>query len=546
MQWIDYSELSSTDLGVSKLFIDFLTDNSRVRHFLQRDFRDRRSWESALQEVSSRALDRSTLVKVLSRQNRDFQCGVRTLANIDLLLNDSCLAVVTGQQVGMFGGPLYTLYKALTTVKLAEQLAKEHPHHEFVPVFWLEGEDHDMAEVAGLQLITAANELASFTYELEPKLQGKNLGGVGRHVLGAGLEPLIGAVKSALTPTEFTEAALGLVQTAYQPGMTMTRAFVHLMNSLLEDSGLVFLDPNDPNLKKLVAPVFRREIMESPRVCQAVVERSDLLEERYHAQVKPRPVNAFLFHQGGRYGIEPHALGFSLKGTRQTFSKEELLGLLDTTPEAFSPNVVLRPICQDTLLPTISYVAGPAEVAYFAQLTTLYPIFGIPEPVIYPRAGLTVIEDRVDKVLTRFGIPPLDVFTGLDRVKNRITLEVSDFKTDELFGATATSIEESLNTLRSGLHKIDPTLIGPLDGAIGKIRSQVDVLRQKTVAAQQRQHEVFLRQVDKAALFIIPGGQFQERSLNVLYFLNKYGLEFVRWLTGELRIDGFKHQLIRL
>ncbi len=546
MQWIDFAELPASDLGISRLFNDFLTDHTRLKQYLGRDFRDKHSWDAALKEVSSRSMDRSILVRTLSRQNRDFQCGVRTLANIDLLLNENCVAVVTGQQVGLLGGPMYTLYKALTAIKLAEKLAKEHPQYEFVPVFWLEGEDHDFAEVSELQLITAANELATFRYELEPKLQGKNLGAVGRHAFGAGLEAFFASVRGSITPTDFTEPTLALAQSAYQPGMTFTRAFVHFLNNLLEDAGLIFIDPNDVDLKKIVAPVFRKELEETPRLCQAVVDRSDQLESRYHAQVKPRSINAFLFHQGGRYAIEPHANGYSLKGTRHTISREEMFGLLETTPEAFSPNVVLRPICQDTLLPTIAYVAGPSEVAYFAQLTALYPIFGIPEPVIYPRSSVTIIEDRVEKVLTRFAIAPIELFADLERVKNRIALEVSDFKTDELFGATTTSIEESLNSLRSGLSKIDPTLLAPLDGTLSKIRSQVEVLRQKTLAAQQRQHEVFLRQVDKAALLMIPGGQFQERTLNVIYFLNKYGPEFVRWLTGELRIDGFKHQLIRL
>ena len=546
MQWIDFAELPASELGISKLFLDFLSDHERLEQFLHRDFRDRNAWEAAPKEVTGRTLDRSTLVRALSRQNRDFQCGVRTLANIDLLLNENCVAVVTGQQVGILGGPLYTLYKALTTIKLAAKLAKEHPQYEFVPVFWLEGEDHDFDEVSGVQLITAANELVSFRYELEAKLQGKNLGAVGRHAFGSGLDTFFSSLRASATPTDFTEGALSLAQTAYQPGMTFTRAFVHFMNMLLEDAGLIFIDPHDVELKQLVAPVFRRELEETPRLCQAVVDRSDQLEGRYHAQVKPRPINAFLFHQGGRYGIEPHSQGFSLKGTRHTLSKEEMFHLLDTTPEAFSPNVVLRPICQDTMLPTISYVAGPSEVAYFAQLTALYPLFGIPEPIIYPRASVTIIEDRVEKVLTRFAIPPIDIFSDLDRVKNRIALDVSDFKTEELFGATTTSIEESLNSLRSGLNKIDATLLPPLDGTIAKIRSQVDVLRQKTLAAQQRQHEVFMRQVDKAALLMVPGGEFQERTLNVLYFLNKYGPEFVRWLGGEIRIDGFRHQLIRL
>ncbi len=546
MQTIDISDLVSSDLGVSRLYADFMTDPARVANFFPADFRDRGAWEKTLRKVADRTIDRSTLVSVLSRQNRDFQCGVRTLANIDLLLNDTCVAVVTGQQVGIFGGPLYTLYKAITTVKLAAQLAKEHPAYEFVPVFWIEGEDHDMAEVASVKLLSAANELATYSYELEPKLQGKNLGPVGRHVMGAGLEAMLASLQAGITPTEFTEAAIGLARSSYQTGMTMTRSFVQFMNNLLEDAGLIFIDPNDPELKRIVAPVFRKELQQDPNSCQVVIERSDALEQHYHAQVKPRPVNAFLFHHGGRYPIEPHPAGFSLKGVRQTFSRDELLGILDTSPESFSPNVVLRPICQDTLLPTVAYVGGPAEVAYFAQLLPLYPLFGIPAPIIYPRAHATIIEERVEKVLTRFAIPAIDIFTSLDNVKTRVALEVSDFKSEELFGATMTSIDESLNALRSGLQKIDPTLIPPLDATLSKVRSHVDVLKQKTLAAQQRQHEVYLRQIDKASLFLLPGGGFQERTLNVLYYLNKYGPEFVRWLRSELRHDVFKHQLIKL
>jgi bacillithiol biosynthesis cysteine-adding enzyme BshC len=546
MQTIDVHDLVSSDLGVSRLYADFMTDPSRIASYLPADFRSTSVWEKTIRQVVHRTLDRSALVKALSRQNRDFQCGVRTLAHIDLLLNDTCVAVVTGQQVGVLGGPLYSLYKAITAIKLAQQLSKDHPGFEFVPVFWIEGEDHDFAEVASVKMITAANEMASFAYELEPKFQGKNLGAVGRHVMGAGLDSMLSSIRAAATPTEFSEAAFGLVRSSYQPGMTMTRAFVQFMNNLLDDAGLVFIDPDDAELKRLVAPVFRKELEQDPNTSQVVIDRSDALEQHYHAQVKPRPVNAFLFHHGGRYAIEPHPTGFSLKGVRQTFTREELFALLETSPQSFSPNVVLRPICQDTMLPTVAYVAGPAEVAYFAQLMPLYRHFGLPAPIIYPRASATIIEDRVDKVLARFAIPPVEIFNNLEQLKNRIALEVSDFKTEELFAATINSIDESLNALRGGLQKIDPTLIPPLDGTLGKIRSQIDLLKQKTLTAQQRQHEVFLRQVDKAALYLLPGGGFQERVLNVLYYLNKYGPEFVRWLNGELRHDVFKHQLIRM
>ncbi|HAV23831.1 MAG: bacillithiol biosynthesis cysteine-adding enzyme BshC [Ignavibacteria bacterium GWA2_55_11] len=546
MQSIDFNDFTSSDLGLSRLFLDYLTDHQRVRSFFPRNFRNSKDWESTLRDVSSRSLDRSALVQVLSQQNRNFQCGVKTLANIDLLLNDNTVAIVTGQQVGMFTGPMYTLYKTLTAIRLAEQLGKRHPDHTFVPVFWIEGEDHDVEEVTSVKLFTATNDLATYTYPVEGHSQGKNLGAVGVIPFTDAIVAFVDQIRKGVTQTEFTDGVINLFSTAYQPGMTFTRAFVHLLNDLLGDTGLIYIDPNDAGLKKLLAPVFRTDLYETPRLCQLVVDTSVQLEQQYHAQVKPRPVNSFLFHNGGRFPIEPHAQGFALKGTRQHYSKEELLALLDAHPEYFSPNVVLRPLCQDTLLPTAAYVAGPAEVAYFAQIIPLYKEFGIPVPVIYPRASATILEEKVEKVLTRFALQPQELFGGIDFIKTRVAGQVSDFKAEELFGATIGSVEESLNSLRSGLQKIDPTLLGALDNTLDKMRSHILVLKQKTAAAQQRQHEVFMRQIDKASLFVVPEGSFQERKINVLYYLNKYGPEFVRWLDGELKIDAFKHQLIRL
>ena len=546
MTWIDFRDLSFADSSFSRLFVDYINDFSNVRNFFSGNFREEKDWRETIQRVAGRSIDRSSIVQVLSVQNRNFHCGVRTLANIDLLLNDNSLAVVTGQQVGLFTGPLYTIFKTLSVLKLTDQLSRRFPDYHFVPVFWLEGEDHDFDEVATIGLINGSNDLVQIRYGKQETNEKKNVGAVGKLELDESISAVFSTVDQALVHSEFKGQVLELFKTAYQPGMDFNRAFVHLLNVLLEDSGLVFLDPNDAQAKKIVAPIFERELGESSRTSQIVVEESAALEKQYHAQVKPRPINLFLFSDGGRYPIEPHPEGYLLKGTRRHLGKQEMADILHNTPERLSPNVVLRPICQDTLLPTVAYVGGPAEVAYFAQFRRLYDYFQIPEPIIYPRATATILEEKVEKVLTRFALQPIQFFQDVELLKQRVTEQVSDFKAHELFANTAGAVEESLNSLRAGMVSIDPTLGGALDGALGKMKATIDVLEQKVVAAQKRQNEVFLRQIDKAALFLFPNSNFQERELNILYFLNKYGPEFVRWLNGELEIDKFKHQIIRI
>ena len=546
MNWIDYQELEFSDGPFSRLFVDYVTDYQRVRQFYGGNPQDPNDWRLLLKQVCARIIERSALTQILSRQNRDYHCGVKSLANIDLLRDDNCVAVVTGQQVGLFTGPMYTIYKAITAVKLADKLSKDFPDYKFVPIFWLAGEDHDFEEVSSVSLFNPAGELVRFEYNTERKESDANRGAVGEIEFDENIEQLFKSVEEALLPTEFRPKVLDLFKTAYQKGMTFNKAFVHLMNVLLEDSGLIFLNSNDADIKQLLLPVFRRELAETPRSCQLVIDQSAILERQYHAQVKPRSINLFLFHEKGRYPIEPHPNGYFLKGTRQHFTKEELDALLDQKPEMFSPNVVLRPICQDTLLPTITYVAGPSELAYFGQYNTLYKEFGLLQPIIYPRASITIVEEKIEKVLQRFSLEPLAVFGNLEFLKQQIAEQISDLKAEDFFTTAAHSVDESLNQLKPALQSIDPTLLPALDNTLEKIHTYLNVLKEKTIAAQKRQHEVSLRQIDKAAANLFPSSDFQERQLNILYFLNKYGPEFVRWLFSEIQIEKLKHQLLRI
>jgi bacillithiol biosynthesis cysteine-adding enzyme BshC len=315
---------------------------------------------------------------------------------------------------------------------------------------------------------------------------------------------------------------------------------------LLEDSGLIFFDPHNPYTKKILTPVFEQELNNISHTCQLVITQSELLEKHYHAQVKPRAVNLFLFHNGGRYAIEPHEQGFSLKGTRRILTKEEILELLRTDPNLFSPNVILRPICQDYLFPTLAYIGGPSEVAYFAQFKLLYEDFGIPEPIIYPRCSATVVEERIQKIINKYGLQSKDFFTDIDVLKGRITASLSDFKVEELFSNSLGTVSESLTSLKGGLESIDPTLVPAMENTLTRIQGALNGLKEKTIAAQVRQHEISLRQLDKVAINLFPNSNLQEREMNVVYYLNKYGLEFLRWLRSELILDKFMHQIINL
>jgi bacillithiol biosynthesis cysteine-adding enzyme BshC len=546
MNWISFDEFSSEDAGFSKLFLDYIKNYDSLQTFFSGNYQKQQDWEAAIQRVGSHHHDRSKITQILSIQNRDFQCGVLTLANIDLLANDNTFAVVTGQQVGLFGGPLYTFYKALGAIKLAEKLSADFPDCRFVPVFWLETEDHDFEEISSINILNASNDVVTLTYEEEIKNATRNLGAVGHLPVLESIEQVFQHLQSELLPTEFTPKVLELFRSAYRPGTTLSQAFVYLLNVLLENSGMIFLDPNTPEIKHLLAPIFEKELTGVSKSCQLVVSQSERLEQNYHAQVKPRSINLFLHQPGGRFGIEPHPDGFALKGSRQHFTNEEMLDLLKRSPEFFSPNVVLRPLCQDTLLPTISYVAGPAEIAYFAQFKLLYEHFDIPEPIIYPRPSLTVIEERVQKIIDKFDLNLLQIFQEKELIKQFVTQQISDFKIEPLFTDTAGTIEESLDSLRSGLEKIDPTLVPALENTLAKIAAHLSVLKEKTAAAQARQNETALRQIDRVSDSIFPLSSLQERKINLIYFLNKYGLEFVRWLHQEIEIDRFKHQVVSI
>jgi len=544
--WIDFRQLPLSSGGFSQLFLDYLYDFHEVQRFFPHSFRESPPYDSLIGTIDKRELDRETLVNVLTRQSKSFRCGDRTLEHVVMLGKSTTYAVVTGQQVGLFGGPMYTIFKAVTAIRLSQRLKTKYPSLDFVPLFWIEGEDHDFIEMNNTSVLDGEGKPVRIEYLHGGIAPEKNLGPIGELVFDVSLDQTFASLDAALQKSEFTGSLLEKLKEFYAPGTTFNQAFVGWMNFLFEEYGLVFLSSNDPEIKRLLSPMFVKEITEFPTTSQLVIAQSAELEERYHAQIKPRSVNLFMFHRGGRYLVEPREHDFSLRGTRHFISKEEMLQIAHQTPELLSPNVVLRPVAQDTLLPTVAYVAGPSEIAYHAQLKPVYESFGVSQPVVYPRASGSFVEERLERLMEKYQLDASQLFDNVDTVTRLILAQIAEIKVDDLFGQANAGIAEVINEIQFGLKEIDPTLLGTLEGVRSKINGNIAMLKEKAIGAQKRRNETAIRQIERAMNTLLPNGSLQEREINVLYYMNKYGPELVKWLCSELDISGFKHQLITL
>ncbi len=541
---IPITDLPSGAGGFSKLYRDYITDYQKVQHFFECDFHNLHGLEKHAATIAGSFPHRSLIPEILRDQNLRWHCPELTLSHIEDLKHENTLAIVTGQQVGMLGGPLYTIYKTLTAIKLTKQLRELYPGYRFVPVFWLEGEDHDFEEMNKVGLLNTEHQPVSIEYLVKGKPAVKNMGAVGEITFDDYLTQFFEQIRNTISNSEFKDDVIDFFRQSYTLGATFNNAFVSMMNKLFAEEGLVFISSNDPRMKKLLSPVFLKEISNYPKVSQLIIQRSAELEDRYHAQIKTKAMNLFLYHKDGRYFIEPRETDFSLKGTRHFLQKEELARIATETPEQLSPNVALRPICQDTLLPTLAYVAGPSEIAYFAQLKPVYSYFNLTMPVIYPRASATIVEERHFRTMDKYELELMEFFDEFRQLSQKVVEMTSEVNTDEMFAEAIQRLNDQLNEMKFGLNYIDPTLLGSLETTRSKIESYLHTLKEKVLEAQKRKHDVALRQVEKISNAIFPNGNYQERELNVIYFLNKFGMNFVAQLNEVLQIGDFRHQII--
>ena len=540
--YINFSEIP----GQNNLFLDYLYEFENVTEFYTYDFRDEEQFQNIFKSIGkSDRIDSALLNKILLAQYTGVTSSNKTKKNIDLLSKDNTLAVVTGQQLGMIGGPMYTLYKIITTLKLSKHLNDRYDDFNFVPVFWMEGDDHDFNEVRSINVIGNENTIKNIGYK-EPIDPDDIKKSVGNLEFDDSLDEFFNLLDENLRNTEFKEPLLKNLGNYYSIGKTFTRSFRELIHSLFDEYGLVILDPSDKNVKEVLKPIFKKEIKDFREHTEKLVDVSARLEEVYYAQVKVKPVNLFYSTDDGRYSIEPVDNEFRLKRKRLSFTQEELLEKVEDEPERFSPNVLLRPICQDYLLPTVFYVGGPSEISYFAQVTPLYEFYKLQTPIIYPRSSATLLESNINKTLDKYSISINDIFMGVDELKKKVVDSLTENNVEDVFAETEAEFELAIDRLQERLFDVDKTIADTSKKYRSKIFNSLSELKGKAEQAQTQKFEVTLRQLDKACTMLFPLNNLQERELNYTYFANKYGDGFLKRLYDDLNTEKFEHQIIEL
>lgn len=555
----------------SRLFLEYLRDPVALRRYYPSAVRFHHELAARAPEVLNAYMtDRDALCDTLEESNKAWGAGQETLSNIARLRRAETVAVVTGQQVGLFTGPLYTIYKALSAVKLAGCLTQRGT--ACVPLFWMATEDHDWEEVQSAQFIACDGRLADASLPEELHREGLP---VGRVRLDAQAAEAVKRLLDLLPSTAFTSELESLLHDAYQPGRTYAEAFARMMTALVGRYGLVLLDPLDARLKRMAAPIYAEAARRAPELAAALDRRSRALEEDgYHAQVFTSSDTFPLFlhdEQGARRALTRNKEGrYVMKATadesakrakdgeaRRTkddeagdasegYTTDELAAWAAREPERFSPNVTLRAIVQDYLLPTVAYFGGAAEIAYFAQTAEVYRLLGRPATPILHRASLTFIERRTARTLRRYGLQLTDFFADEERVIARVVEEHLGADTAQAFERAGSSIRQALGDLHEHLSGFDPTLADALTNSERKIVYHLEHLRTRFHHAQIARNRAAMRQIERAFAALYPEKSLQERHLNIASLLARHGRYCMDWIYNAVDISSVEHQLVYL
>jgi uncharacterized protein YllA (UPF0747 family) len=505
-----------TDLpGTSRLFSDFLYDFAKVRSFYALDPREPASYVSAAASLRYPVERRAALVEALRKQNGEHP-------SLALLARPGTCVVATGQQVGLFTGPAYTIYKALTAAKLARRLTEQGIPS--APVFWLATEDHDFDEIDHCWVFDATSQPVRI-----------EAGGAGHSQEPAGWIPIGGNpvedLRRALADLPFAGQVMALAEGACAPGCTFGQAFTHLLQSLLSSYGLLYLDPLQPEMRELAAPLLGRAMESAPELAGLALQRNQELETAgYHAQVHVEPQSSlmFLLEDGRRLPLVGRDGG----------------GPAAARAEDLSPNALLRPVVQDYMLPTVASVMGPAEVAYMAQAQVLYRALQERMPVVVPRSSFTLVDSHAARLLGRYGLSLDGLFGGEEALRERIARKLVPPLLGRRLEDAAAEADSQADRLQADLMSFDPTLAEAMERSRRKILYQLTKIERKVSREALRRNQRASEEAARLYWLLYPERRLQERFYSILPFLAKHGLGLVDTIYENVRLNSPDHQLL--
>jgi bacillithiol biosynthesis cysteine-adding enzyme BshC len=523
-KYISYKETNAFSAAI----LDYISGKDQLKPFYQFT-PDLKGFAEAISKRNFRG-DRATLVDILHNQYDSIKTSSSVKANLNLLADERTFTITTGHQLNIFTGPLYFIYKIVTAINLAKQLKQEFPDYNFVPVYWMATEDHDFEEINHVKLedkmLTWNKEAAGATGRLNPK----------------DMEEVLNAYKGFLGISENGLKLSEIVENAYTNHDSLSDATRELVDALFGRYGLVCVDADEPALKKQFAEIIYKDIIEENSSKYIAESNAQLEELGYKPQVNPREINFFYMTDGLRERIVEDKGAFKVNHSDLRFTPEELEQEIKNFPERFSPNVVMRPVYQEVILPNLAYIGGGAEITYWLQLKANFAHYKVDFPVLIPRNSAQFIDKRSEQRMHILGISQRDLFNDTLQLKNEW------IKSHVNIQLTLRDEERTLNALfdqiKLNAYKIDKTLSQSVDAAKTRASKLISNLEKKMLRAEKRKHITSLAQIENLKAKLFPSGGLQERSMNLAPMYVLFGDEFIDSLVESFKPLDFQFTIL--
>lgn len=498
----------------SKIVSDYLTQSPELRPFYQYP-PDLEGIQEAIKARQQFMQDRSLLVAALQQQYKGVAIADAVQQNILSLQQENTFTVTTAHQPAIFTGHLYFIYKIIHTIKLAHRLKQDLPQYHFVPVFWVGSEDADLDELGNIWL--SGDKLVWDT---------KQTGAVGR-MNTKGLDPILHRIEGELSVQPFGPQLVQLLKDCYLHSADVQTATFKLLHALFAEYGLITILPDQADLKRAMAPVFRDDLLHQ-KPSAIVTNTIEKLQEHYKVQANPRSINLFYLHDGIRELIELNNGRYEVRNTKTSFSQEEILAELEAHPDRFSPNVILRGIYQETILPNLAFIGGGGETAYWLELKDLFTHYNVPFPILLLRNSFLIVEQKWLEKITRLGFEPKDFFQNEQQL---LTALVSRHSNGHLkIGNELEAATQLYQRLREKAGLIDDTLLPHIEALEARTVKPLQELEKKMVRAEKRKYENEQQQIEQVKAGLFPTGGLQERIENFMPYYAKWGRAFIECL----------------
>ncbi|RYY37627.1 MAG: bacillithiol biosynthesis cysteine-adding enzyme BshC [Sphingobacteriaceae bacterium] len=521
--------ISYKDTGYfSKTVIDYLDDAKELRPY----YSHRPTFDGFAEFLKTKKVtaDRELLVNILTEQYARINGGELSKLPLQKLLDENTYTITTGHQLNIFAGPLYFIYKIATAIKLSRQLKEKFPDKNFVPVYWMASEDHDFAEI---NYTNIGGKKVHWWYEAS--------GATGR-INPDTMRQALNQYKGVLGLENHASDLAAIVEKAYAGFDKLADATRYLVDALFGKHGLVIIDADDHRFKQQFAPIIERDIIEQNSFKHINATNEKLKQLDIDIQVNPREINFFYLLDGLRERLVFEGGLYKVLNTEIAFTEEQLKAEIATHPERFSPNVVMRPLYQEYILPNIAYVGGGAEVVYWLELKSNFDFYGVDFPILILRNSGLVVPKKTASKIAAMSLSPADLFKSADIIKNNWVKKHSEHQLS--LKEEWRELQSVFEKIKLRAYKIDPTLAPSAEATEARLKHAIDNLEKKLVKAEKQNYQTRLEQVEQIKADIFPKNSLQERSENFGLFYVKWGDEFIDELIQHFEPLDFKFTVL--